>query len=462
MKLPDLSLARGASRLLTLVAAVLVSSVAHAHFIWIHIHPDQPQRVEILFGDGVYQDSEASLVRYIEGLALHTADGAQVELTTMPWGLAGQLPAGTELLYGSHDMGLFQRPGMDTSVKLDYDSKAALNVAAAGQRTGQPLELVLAEDGAELIVTVLLNGEPAAGATVRHPRPGGGDPIERETAADGTLRIARPAAGLLSLRAKHVIDEPGEHEGEPFTGRHRYAMLTVSSVRTAPLPKGGSVDAWQRLSDALLHERQLPADVGGLAGVVLVHLGGEPVRGEFELNGGEWVECSLPGLSKADEAWVGAHLRQVIETRLARDLATTTGAHALALAPRDGSPLGRLVVANDPGQTRYYLHDHRVQLVERTEDGIRRSSAVLAHEEGEDGRVLPLQTFATEVDTESGQLLASEAITDEYREADGRMLPAKRRVLRTSGRVTRALLLELRNLELLEAPGATEASHSRD
>lgn len=435
----------GLRPVLLLTASLLLGSLPQAHFLWLHLDPDESGRIEVLFGDGVYQDSDSTLVRYVEGFVAVPEGGDPVAFTTHRWGLSGSAAAGTRLLGGHHDMGLFQRPGSGSAVKLDYSSKAAATLEDAGRPLGHPAEIIVRQDGQELAILVLLHGAPAPSATVYLPRVGVADHETVETDERGLARIPLPGPGLLDLRAKVEIDAPGTLDGEKYVAEHHYAMLTVSRMRPAT-GAGIDLDAWQRLELARSNESRLPADVAGLGGVFFVEGLGERLRGEFEFLDGTLTQCDLPGAGDEARAHVAWHLTRILRSRFSaspQGLPTPTS----RLMPRDAHPLGREIRIDQISSAR--VLEDRMTYFEETVDGRRTSVTYLDHEVGEDGYLLPKQLLVSQFDAATGAHLSTEAITETHRWSDGLALPSSLRIVRASNAGDDVMTVQVRNIEIL-------------
>jgi hypothetical protein len=390
-------------------------------------------------------------VQHVASLAVATADGTRVPVAVREWGLAAELPPGTRLVTGTIDMGLFQRPGSDVAVKLDYDTKAVLDPADAAVAQGMAVEIILlpAEGVAdELVARVLLRGAPAPGATVYVPRPDAPEPVQVTADDAGEVRLPRPRGGVLELRARVAISEPGELDGKPFAARHRYAMLTVTDVRAEPLPPGAEREAWQRLDAARRHRARQPVEVVSLAGVLYVELDGPPVRGEFSARADGLVQLELPELDPRDAAWIGREVEALVVPLLAP---TPTEVPAtLTLRPRDGHPLGRRIDAGELGSWR--VADGRVRATTAREAGRLVTREHLAFADLAHGRSLPVATVVSTYDAGTGALLATRTSHDEVdQREDGVILPVSRWVVASEEGGPRTARIVFRNLEIERA-----------
>jgi hypothetical protein len=428
---------------LAVLLAVLFGPPTAAHFLWIHVVPGQAPRVEVLFGDGVHQDTDASLVRYVEGAQVWVPGGAALELKVNAFGLAGALPQGADLVAAHKDMGIFQRPGQGEAVKLDYEAKGALDLPAAGRAIGLETELLAHEKAGELVLEARFRGEPAAGATVFLPRWTAPGMQEVQADSEGRVTLPRPTHGVFHAKVRVVVPKPGEHAGQPYAAEHHYGMLTISNLDTQSA--GLDREAWQRLEEAQRFQARLPADVIGLAGVLAVELDGAPLRGEFEFQGGRLVQCDVPSLAPESRTTVAEELRRLLEPLFQQGFAESS--YAWTLTARDGHPLGRRIQAESPATCAYRVLEGEVRSTERWEGEERTLEQVLARTTAADGRILPTTRARSRFDA-SGALIEAAAIVDDFDQIEGGVLPKSRLVQLTRPSGTLTLLLELRNLEI--------------
>lgn len=432
------------------LATVFLASTASAHFVWIHVL--ESGRVEVLFGDGVYQDTDANLVRYVEGLEAWLPSGDPVAFEEHPWGLAGALPDGGRVVVAYRDMDLFSRPGSGAAVKLDYYAKGARTVADAGSTIGTKAELTARADGDEWVLLALFDGRPAVGAEVTLPAGFGTEVVA--TDAYGEVRIRRPDPGVFSAKVQLVVDRPGELDGEAYGAEHHWATLVVADARETE-GRPGDVDAFLRLEDAQRRTARLSANLIGLAGTLTVNVDGRGWRGEFECVDGRLAEFALEGAPQTWQPFVRAQVVDMVTSRLAR----AESAGPVRIAARDGHPLGRAVLVEDPARTEYRLLENRIRSVTRHLSGGSLHTRFLAYEETDDGHVLPSH-FARQHFDEAGALVASETTTDTFRLADGVWLPSRRTVVRASDGGVHAIDLELRNLELYDTSDRSPESRA--
>jgi len=447
------------------LATVLLAGAASAHFVWIHVL--EGGRVEVLFGDGVYQDTDANLVRYVDGLEAWLPSGDPVAFREHAWGLSGELAPGERVVVAYRDMGLFSRPGSEVAVKLDYYAKGARTLADAGPTIGTKAELVARAEGEHWVLLALFDGRPAVGAELTLPVGFGTDTFE--TDAYGEVRIPRPPTGVFSAKAKVVLAEGGELDGEAYAAEHHYATLVVAdaradageSARGDPDASGdrGDPDARLRLEDAYRRVHRLPLDLIGLAGALTVNVDGRTWRGEFECVDGRLAEFVL---EDAPESWRSLVREQVVDmvtSRVDSGFDRAEGAHPVRLADRDGHPLGRSVLVEDAARTEHRIVESRIQSTARQLADGWTFTRFLAYEEAGDGRVLPTH-FARQRFDGDGVLLVSETTSDTFRSADGARLPSRRTIVRAAGGEVHAIDIELRNLELYDTSDRSPESQA--
>jgi N-acetylneuraminic acid mutarotase len=152
----------------------------------------------------------------------------EIPLTLSPERLSGQLPEAAQVVIAALDYGVTSRG--DSTFMLRYLAKQHLSPLpgqwkALNNNDRLPLEITPAWQGRQLILTVTWNGDAAAGLEVKVS----GSGIEETLTTDGNGRvsIAPGSEGILSIRAKHVEDKSGEHNGQSYASVRTYSTLTL-------------------------------------------------------------------------------------------------------------------------------------------------------------------------------------------------------------------------------------------
>ncbi len=447
------------------LASLVLSSLAglaSAHFIWLHV-PSDGTRLQVLFGDGIYQDSDANLVRYVEGLEAWVVKDEPLSFEAHSWGLSSQIPAGTKSVAAYRDMGLFSRPGPGSPppVKLDYYAKGARRLADASHVVGTRAELVGRAEGTDIVLQTWFDGEPAAGAELTVPRWDSPATVKLVADENGEVRVSRPPSGSFAVRARIVVDAPGELDGEAYVAEHHWATLVISSLRDTGIPAGADLDAWVRFEEIHRSLERLPEGLNGLGGLLRLKASSVDARGEFECVGGKLTQFALEGVSDEWMDLVRSHVLDMVRARAHRAFSEAAGRHPITLGQRTGHPLGRPVHLGDGANTSYLISEDRIQCMETDTNQGRLLQRFLAYETTEEGRFLPHHSTRHWLDPESGALVRSESMTETFRDYDGIFLPVSRLVTSSGSGPSTTFQVELRNLELLwndDAAGVIEAS----
>lgn len=213
---------------LSLLSAVLLTSLAQAHFIWL-IPGDKPNTVKLVFSDKLAPDVDnAELIDKIKqtGLYVHDPATKHVDLT-MEKGTAAFIaafPEKSQVIRGKCTYGVFQRGENPASLLNYYCIYKKGELKDSGCFHCQPLQAREDKPGAFLIE---YDGEPAAESEVVLAGPEGFQELKSKTNKEGyvTFDLKSAPKGLYGLRAKHVVKEAGEHQGKKYENITNYVTL---------------------------------------------------------------------------------------------------------------------------------------------------------------------------------------------------------------------------------------------
>lgn len=196
------------------LAALTLSTTAHAHFIW--AIPEATGRInfELTEFPGDTPFPLGPLFPSAKPFGLSDLAVAADKAHLHAQAAAGK-PGGVSLLYGVHENSL-----------ILWSAKGAASLESAGQSCGLPLEILLKRAKSGLVATVLVGGKPVAGAQFFTYKPGSTTGIEAKTSAHGTVNMSA-VHGVLALAAIAIHPTPGEFKGTHYNDKRDYGTLCV-------------------------------------------------------------------------------------------------------------------------------------------------------------------------------------------------------------------------------------------
>jgi hypothetical protein len=315
-----------------------------------------------------------------------------------------------------------------------------------------PLEVVAAEGNA---VRVLWHGKPLAGAEVAVLGPGKEKAVEGKTDEDGRFRLgdAPPGPGVYGVRARHVEDKSGEHEGKKYTSVRHYATFTFAvpegrgsqaSAGTGAKPAADPA-ATRLLADARA-ARAVWENFPGFSADVEVNVDGKVSRGRVTVDAKGKV--ALQADDPAAEQWA----RRVLGSVVAHRMAGGEGETPCAFAGGDADhPLGRAVrVVDDEFDSSYRVRDRQILVVNRTMKDARFTITVLENRLMEGKQYLPVYYVVNYWDAKGGALTRSEAHRQTWERVGRFDLPRAVFVLTAGAGGQEARSLTLSDLRLAE------------
>jgi hypothetical protein len=461
---------------LCVVALLLAAAApARAHFVW--IVPGDPAggkaTARVVFSDAPRPDSP-ELLKKIAGAEFFArgADGKTVPLKAAEGKDALELAlptAGPQAIGAVCHYGVVKR-GQDEPFLLHYYAKTAIAPADriavhelyARPWDRLPLEVVAADGPA---VRVLWQGKPLPGAEVVLLLPGQEKPVEGKSDADGVFRLpdAPPPDGVVGIRARHVEEKEGEHDGKTYKSVRHYATLTVplgsrhagrDEPATGAAPGKGErpkaagpadPEATKLLADARA-ARAAWENFPGFSADVEVNVDGKVSKGTVAVDAKGKVALQVDDPAAA--AWARRVLASVVSHRLAGPEENTPCAFADDNATH---PLGRAVrVVGDEFDSSYRVRDRQILVVNRTMKDTRFTITVLENRANAEGKFLPAHYVVNYWDAKGG-LSRSEAHRQTWQRFGRFDLPREAFVLATEAGKQDARCLTLSNLRLPEA-----------
>jgi len=217
---------------MSLMLSLVVSSVAHAHFVWV---VQNGEKVQICFSESA-DSPEPELLKNVAAAKVWSVthgdrDGsamAEVPLTLTEESLAGTIETKVDAVIVSHEYGVVNK-GHATFL-LKYVGKQHVSPlpgrwSAINDAEHLPLEITPAWQGRKLALTVTFQCKPVAGMEVKV---GGCGIDETLTTDEGGVAYCEPTAdGVLSVRTKQVDETRGELNGEQYDSIRTYSTLTL-------------------------------------------------------------------------------------------------------------------------------------------------------------------------------------------------------------------------------------------
>lgn len=222
-----------------MAAAVLVlavSAAARAHFVFIVPPAKDGDKVQVVFSDSVKPDKADYLKKIMHTkFAKVNAKGeaAEAKATKGDDALQITLPGkDVTCIVGTTPYGVFERNKV--AMLLTYHSRAALNEDGRRQELPAklaPLQVVVTDVSKEkATVKVLWQGKPLAGADVAVAGEDAKSAVKTEKDGTATVMLPKEHDGLVGIRAGHLEERAGEHDGKKYDQVRTYAT-TVFAVR---------------------------------------------------------------------------------------------------------------------------------------------------------------------------------------------------------------------------------------
>jgi uncharacterized GH25 family protein len=210
------------------LALLLCTNLTFGHFLWL-IPGDKPNTVKLVFSDKLAADVDnPELIDKVKqtGLYVHDPATKHVDLALEKGTAAfiASIPEKSQVIRGKCDYGVFQR-GTSPATFLKYYcifKKGELKDSACFHC--QPLQ-AREESAGKFLVE--FDGDAVANSEVSLVGPEGFKALTGKTDKDGyvTFDLKDAPKGLYGLRAKHVAEEKGEHQGKKYETVTSYVTL---------------------------------------------------------------------------------------------------------------------------------------------------------------------------------------------------------------------------------------------
>ena len=238
-----------------MLCVVLATGSAQAHFVWVAhgTGDDNSREVKVYFGEAAQPDA-AKYLDMVTRLNVWHRGGAdnytsldlhKVESNGKAW-FRGNLPSAQGVIEATCLFGVFSHG--EKSLLLKYYAKSLKSDAKNGLSRSRKLDLDVVPhlvDGA-MMIGVFWKGQPLEGSQVVVSPPKG-EPLELETDSRGVASLQSPPPGAYQVRARQIVKENGEFDGQKFDEAQHYSTLTfaVAEAGTGKLSGGESLTSTQ-------------------------------------------------------------------------------------------------------------------------------------------------------------------------------------------------------------------------
>lgn len=196
---------------------------AQAHFVFLELPPTEPATAHLRFSEEPLEATDAELQEKSAPMVVTQDDGTPVAFVPGENARVATVPEGTSLLKGSLDYGIMSRGG---EYLLVYHAKAVRTVENAGKAAGLPVEVLAEVKDGLLVVTILLDGKPAAGAELVVNLPTEKKQAEATSDAAGQATFPIAPGGWVGVRARIQESKEGSFGDKPYKEVRSYSTLT--------------------------------------------------------------------------------------------------------------------------------------------------------------------------------------------------------------------------------------------
>lgn len=211
---------------------VCVMPQVHAHFVWVMRSGDS---VYVRFSESA-ESTEPELLKNVAAAKVWAripggrskATMQESPLSLAADSLSAKLDPKADVVVASHDYGVVNKGG--ATFLLKYLAKQSLS-DLPGQWTAvndpekMPLEIVPSWKDRSIVLTVTLSGKPVEGLEVSVAGCGLSETLT--TDSQGSVLCQPTENGVMSVRAKHVLEQSGELDGRKYDSVRTYSTLTL-------------------------------------------------------------------------------------------------------------------------------------------------------------------------------------------------------------------------------------------
>jgi hypothetical protein len=215
-----------------LLVGLAAVSLAQAHALLILADGGDPAKTIVVFADGLAPDpgvGEASWKK-VHGLKLYAVDkdgkATDVKWTQEKDHLKAPAPAGTRVVYGTVDFGVYAK-GDAKPKYIRFYPKAVIGdpaVKPVGDAVG--MEVVCEKEAGKTRFRVVMNGKPVAGAKLTVYVPEQKDEATATTDDQGYTQ-GFGGVGRYGVVARFEQDKAGEADGKKYEAISHTATLVV-------------------------------------------------------------------------------------------------------------------------------------------------------------------------------------------------------------------------------------------
>jgi hypothetical protein len=215
-----------------LAVGLFAAAAASGHALYVVPDGQDPGKLVVVFSDDLSPDAKVKTETWkkFDGLTLSAkgAGGAvtAVKTTRGEHCLTAAAPAGTAVIFGQVDYGVYTKAGGKPTFVKYYPKAVVGGVPADGGQTDAAFQLVPVVEAGKVRFRVLADSKPAAGVKVEVLLPEKKDKAEATTGGDG-LTPSYEGAGRYAATARRVEEKSGESSGQKYEQVSHVATLVV-------------------------------------------------------------------------------------------------------------------------------------------------------------------------------------------------------------------------------------------
>ncbi len=215
-------------RLLTALLILLGSTATQAHFVWIELPPNAPNKAYMRLAEAPLERTNQKLQDLCAPMTVTTLDKKAVDFLPGDDKRVAEIDEEVGLLLGNLEYGIMdRRESGGEQYLLEYHAKAARTLADAARETSLPVDILASVSGSTLTVTVRFQGKAYEGSELTMDLPGAVEPLTGTTDAAGQATFPIEPGGWIGVRALVPESKAGEFDGKAYANSRHYGTLAV-------------------------------------------------------------------------------------------------------------------------------------------------------------------------------------------------------------------------------------------
>jgi hypothetical protein len=423
--LVDFRFRRSGPAILALGMISALSPETAAHFLFARIGPiaEGGRSAEVYFSE----QAKAGDPRFIPKIAhtrlwVQSRPGEFRELTVQAGAdrLRAALPAAKSLgVVGECRYGVLARPKQTPFLLRHYPKAVAGTpdeINRLVRRPEIPFEIAATIDrknetsaAAQLRLVAMRQGKPMPGA-VFHAVDADLAEVKFTAGPDGSASWTPPATGYYCIYVADTLKESGELDGKRYDEVRDFATLSLAW----PLDRSqADPEAMALFRKAIAHRAQW-RDFPGFSADISGELDGRAFDGKMTIAADGQADVEVD--DEAARPWLKDQLESLARHRLPAPAQGQDPGFTLRFADdSDEHPLGRLLLVEGGRMaSSYRIKGDQIRVVNRNLGRQSMTLSVLTNEENRERSVLPRQYLVHYWDAESGRLLRTETIQDQW------------------------------------------------